>query len=59
MGRIATYKSILTRDALAYNIAHCLVNLKEGENPYSLIENILKTFEIVKEDSGKESKNIL
>lgn len=44
------YTSMLSKNALAYNLAYHLSNLQEGENPYSVIEKILTQFE----DRGKK-----
>lgn len=45
------YRSILSKNALAYNLAYHLKNMKDGDNPYLIIENILNNFELDKENS--------
>lgn len=39
------YKSILHKNALAYNLAYQLKNMKENDNPYLIIERTLSNFE--------------
>ena len=45
------YVCILTKKALAYNLAYHLANMEEGDNPYRVIESILNNFEYNKKNS--------
>ena len=45
------YRSILSKNALAYNLAYHLKNMKDGDNPYLIIEKVLDSFDFKKENS--------
>lgn len=45
------YICMLHKNALAYNIAYHLANMKEGDNPYTIIETILTNSEYTKKNS--------
>lgn len=45
------YRSILSKNALAYNLAYHLKNMKDGDNPYLIIEKVLDNFDFKKENS--------
>ena len=45
------YICMLHKNALAYNLAYHLANMEEGDNPYTIIENILNNFEYCKKNS--------
>ena len=45
------YVCILSKKALAYNLAYHLANMEEGDNPYNVIENILDNFDYNKKNS--------
>ena len=40
-----SYKCVLSKNALAYNLAYHLRNMKDGDNPYLIIEKVLDSFE--------------
>lgn len=50
-GKEVGYVSILSKNALAYNLAYHLKNMKDGDNPYLIIEKVLDSFDFKKENS--------
>jgi hypothetical protein len=50
-GKEVGYISILSKNALAYNLAYHLRHMKEEDNPYLIIEKVLNTFSFKKENS--------
>lgn len=50
-GKEVGYISILSKNALVYNLAYHLKNMKEGENPYLIIERTLDTFDFEAKNS--------
>lgn len=46
------YRSILSKNALTYNLAYHLSNMTEKDNPYEIIYNILDKME---DNSSKNS----
>lgn len=46
------YRSILSKNALTYNLAYHLSNMTEKDNPYEIIHNILDKME---DNSSKNS----
>ena len=46
------YRSVLSKNALTYNLVYHLSNMTEKDNPYEIIHNILDKME---DNSGKNS----
>ena len=50
-GKNIGYTCILSKTALAYNLAYHLANMREDDNPYNVIESILNNFDYSKKNS--------